>query len=299
MIQPPQLAPGNTIGILCPAGAIPLEKVTICAQVLESWGYQVRIGKTVGTQFGHFAASDLDRQNELQSMMDDPEIHAILCARGGYGLSRIIGALNFSKFNAHPKWVVGFSDITVFHHRLIKLGVQCIHGTMPLNFETNTVEAIDTLLHNLSKAPVDFNLAANDFNKEGAATGILLGGNLSIVHSMLGTDDQFNFEDAILFIEDLGEHLYQIDRMIFALKKSGALHKIKGLIIGGMSDLEDTDPPFGHAINSIIKSQFEFSKIPLLFDFPAGHISDNRALIFGKRVSLEVGKENSRLHYLN
>ena len=134
MIQPSKLASGSTIGILCPAGAIPMEKVTICAQVLESWGYQVRIGKTVGTQFGHFAASDLDRQNELQSMMDDPEIHAILCARGGYGLSRIVSQLDFTKIKAHPKWVIGFSDITILHAALQKHEIQSIHGPMSAAF---------------------------------------------------------------------------------------------------------------------------------------------------------------------
>jgi muramoyltetrapeptide carboxypeptidase len=299
MINPPLLVNGDLIYITAPAKFADEASVFYAKNLLEQSGFRVLLSEHCLGKNNYLSGTDTERLSDLQYGIDHPEVRAIICARGGYGCVRIVDQVNWANMLLEPKWLIGFSDITVFHHRLIKLGVQCIHGTMPLNFETNTVEAIDTLLHNLSKAPVDFNLAANSFNKEGTATGMLLGGNLSIVHSMLGTDDQFNFAEAILFIEDVGEHLYQIDRMIFALRKSGVLHKIKGLIIGGMSDLEDTDPPFGQSINSIIKSQFEYSKIPILFEFPAGHISDNRALIFGKRVSLEVGKEKSHLRYLN
>jgi muramoyltetrapeptide carboxypeptidase len=299
MIKPPHLVKGDLIYITAPAKYADESSVFYAKNLLEKAGFRVLLSKHCLGKNNYLSGLDAERLSDLQFGIDHPEVRAIICARGGYGCVRIVDQVNWANMLLEPKWLVGFSDITVFHHRLIKLGVQCIHGTMPLNFETNTAAAIDTLLHNLSNTPADFNLDTNNFNKQGVGTGMLMGGNLSIVHSMLGTDDQYNFEDAILFIEDVGEHLYQIDRMIFALKKSGALHKIKGLIVGGMSDLEDTDPPFGQSITAIINSQFEYSKIPVLFGFPAGHISDNRSLVFGKRVSLEVGKEKSHLHYLN
>lgn len=299
MINPPLLVEGDLIYITAPAKFADEFSVFYAKELLEKFGFRVLLSENCLGKNNYLSGTDSERLSDLQFGIDHPEVRAIICARGGYGCVRIVDQVNWANMLLEPKWLVGFSDITVFHHRLIKLGVQCIHGTMPLNFETNAPEAIDTLFHNLSKSPADFNIDANSRNKEGIATGMLIGGNLSIVHSMLGTDDQYNFEDAILFIEDVGEHLYQIDRMIFALKKSGALNKIKGLIVGGMSDLEDTDPPFGPSITEIIKAQFEYSKTPLLFDFPAGHIADNRALVFGKMVSLEVGKEKSHLRYLN
>ena len=188
MIQPPQLTPGATIGILCPAGAIPLEKVTICAQVLESWRYQVRIGKTVGTKFGHFSASDSDRQNELQSMMDDPEIHAILCARGGYGLSRIVSQLDFTKIKAHPKWVIGFSDITILHAALQKHGIQSIHGPMAAGFGKGDIGLpyIMALKQMLEGSALPVEAKAHPANRLGHAEGILVGGNLCLLTHLIG-----------------------------------------------------------------------------------------------------------------
>ena len=216
MIQPSKLTPGNTIGILCPAGAIPLEKVTICAQVLESWGYQVRIGKTVGTQFGHFAASDLERQNELQSMMDDPEIHAILCARGGYGLSRIVSQLDFTKIKAHPKWVIGFSDITILHAALQKQGIQSIHGPMSAGFGKGDagLPYIMALKQMLEGAVLPVQAKAHPANLLGHSKGILVGGNLCLFTHLIGGENQLDTKGKILCIEDVGEYHYNVDRML-------------------------------------------------------------------------------------
>ena len=232
-------------------------------------------------------------------MLDDEKVSCILCARGGYGFIRIIDSLNFKKFTKKPKWIIGFSDITVFHHRLNKLGVQSIHGSMPINFEKNTEAALTSLVNTLKGSWPQFLLPSNQCNKVGIATGNLIGGNLSIVYSMLGTDDQYDFEDSILFLEDLGEHYYQVERMFFALKKSGAFQKIKGLIIGGISELEDTDPPLGRTIEEIVLDQLMFTRIPVLFNFPGGHIEDNRAMVFGKKIQLTVSEEEASVVYLN
>jgi muramoyltetrapeptide carboxypeptidase len=196
-----------------------------------------------------------------------------------------------------PKWLIGFSDITVFHHRLYNLGVQCIHGTMSLNFEKNSPETFETLLSAITGTPYHIQCPYNSNNKVGTASGKLIGGNLSIVYSLIGTDDAYNFEDAILFLEDLAEHYYHLDRMFFALKKCGALDKIKGLVIGGMTELEDTTIPFGMTVEEIVLQHFTFKNIPICFDFPAGHIDDNRALIFGKEVELKVDDNGGNLFF--
>jgi muramoyltetrapeptide carboxypeptidase len=196
-----------------------------------------------------------------------------------------------------PKWLIGFSDITVFHHRLYNLGVQAIHGTMSLNFEKNSPETFETLLSAITGTPYQIQSPYNSKNKVGTASGKLIGGNLSIVYSLIGTDDAYNFEDAILFLEDLAEHYYHLDRMFFALKKCGALDKIKGLIIGGMTDLEDTTIPFGMSVEEIVLQHFMFKKIPICFDLPAGHIDDNQALIFGKEVQITVDEKGGTLFF--
>jgi muramoyltetrapeptide carboxypeptidase len=198
-----------------------------------------------------------------------------------------------------PRWLIGFSDITVFHHRLMKLGVQSIHGSMPLNFEKNSPEALDTMLGILQGETPKITCAVNEFNQQGEGVGTLIGGNLSIVFSLLGTDDAYSFDDSILFLEDLAEQLYHLDRMFFALKKTGALGKIKGLIIGGMTDLEDTDNPTGFTLDEIVSHHFRYSKIPICYDFPIGHFSDNRSVIVGARVKLMVDETTTELSYLN
>jgi muramoyltetrapeptide carboxypeptidase len=232
---------------------------------------------------------------DLQYGIDHPEVKAIICARGGYGCVRILDGIRWANILREPKWLIGFSDITVFHHRLYNLGVQCIHGTMSLNFEKNSPETFETLLAALTGKEYDIQSPNNAMNKYGNTKGKLIGGNLSIVYSLIGTDDAYDFEDGILFLEDLAEHYYHLDRMFFALKKCGALDKIKGLVIGGMTELEDTTIPFGMTVEEIVLQHFTFRKIPICFDFPAGHIDDNRALIFGKEVEMSVDENGGSL----
>ena len=299
MIQPPALNPGDLIYITAPAKLMDPQAVSYAKKHLEQNGFNVLISKNCLGKHHYFSGTDEERMLDLQFGIDHPDVRAILCARGGYGSIRLVDRINWANMLREPKWMIGFSDITVFHHRLNKLGVQSIHGSMPINFEKNTDEALKTLLGTITGNFTPFVLAPNKTNKTGLATGNLIGGNLSIIYSMLGTTDQYDFEDAILFLEDVGEHYYQVERMIFALGKAGVFEKIKGLIIGGMTELEDTDPPLGRSIEEIILEQLRFSNMPVIFNFPTGHINDNRAIVFGKKVQLTVGEAEVKINYLN
>jgi len=290
MIQPSKLAPGSTIGILCPAGAITMEKVTICAQVLASWGYQVRIGKTVGTQFGHFAASDLDRQNELQSMMDDPEIHAILCARGGYGLSRIVSQLDFTKIKAHPKWVIGFSDITILHAALQKHGIQSIHGPMSAGFGKGDagLPYIIALKQMLEGAAMPVEAKAHPANQLGQSEGMLVGGNLCLMTHLIGGKNQLDTKGKILCIEDVGEYHYNVDRMLIQCKNAGLLDGLAGLVVGGFTDMKDDATAFGETVTEMIQRITKGANYPISFDFPISHDLNNMPVQLGATYQLAV-----------
>ena len=299
MIQPPALNPGDLIYITAPAKITDPKTVFFAKEYLEKKGFKVLVSAHCFGSHNYFSGTDEERMLDLQFGMDHPDVRAILCARGGYGSIRLVDRINWANMLREPKWLIGFSDITVFHHRLNKLGVQSIHGSMPINFEKNTEAALTSLVNTLKGSWPQFLLPPNQSNKPGVAIGNLIGGNLSIVYSMLGTDDQYDFEDSILFLEDVGEHYYQVERMFFALKKAGVLHKIKGLIIGGITDLEDTDPPLGRTIEEIVLEQLRFSTTPVMFNFPAGHIEDNRAIVFGKKVQLTVTEAEAKINYLN
>ena len=239
MITPPQLKEGDLIYITAPAKATDSASVFFAKTFLEENGFRVLLSAHCLGAHRYFSGTDEERISDMQYGIDHPEVKVILCARGGYGCVRIVDEINWANMLREPRWVIGFSDITVFHHRLMRLGIQSIHGSMPLNFEKNTSDALITMLNILRGERPVITCPASDSNKLGEADGILIGGNLSIVYSMLGTDDAYIFDHSILFLEDLSEQLYHLDRMFFALKKTGALSKIKGLIIGGMTDLED------------------------------------------------------------
>ena len=299
MIQPPTLNPGDLIYITAPAKITDPKTVFFAKEYLEKKGFKVLVSAHCFGSHNYFSGTDEERMLDLQFGIDHPDVRAILCARGGYGSIRLVDRINWANMLREPKWMIGFSDITVFHHRLNKLGVQSIHGSMPINFEKNTTASISTLVNCLIGQWPHISVAPNQSNKPGVAIGNLIGGTLSIVYSMLGTDDQYDFEDSILFLEDVGEHYYHVERMIFALGKAGVFEKTKGLIIGGMTELEDTDPPLGRSIEEIILEQLRFSNMPVIFNFPAGHIEDNRAIVFGKKVQLTVGEAEVKINYLN
>lgn len=291
----PALQKGDLIAIVAPAKAIEHEFVDFAHAFLKSKGYRVVIGKNTLGRCNYFSGTDEERINDFQEALDNPEVKAILCARGGYGAVRIVDKIQWASQLRDPKWIVGFSDITVFHQRMQRFGIQSIHASMPLNFKENSPESLETLLYSLEGKSYSIESPFNESNKKGKTQGELVGGNLSILYSLLGTDDQINYKDKILFIEDVGEQLYAVDRMLFAFKKAGIFDQIKGLLVGGMTGIKDTEPVTGFTIESCILDQFQYSSIPICFQFPAGHINDNRALVLGKTVELEISESKTTL----
>lgn len=293
------LKPGDLIYITAPAKAIEKEHVDYATKFLEDAGFRVRVGDNCLGSHHYFSGTDDERLADMQAGLDDPEVKAILCARGGYGCVRLVDRINWAGMLQNPKWLIGFSDITVFHQRIQRFDLPSIHGSMCLNFKDNTKEALSTMIDALTGKDYTIQCNSSEYNRVGSADGVLVGGNLSIIYSLLGTDDQIDYSDKILFIEDLAEHLYHIDRMCYALAKAGVFDKIRGLIVGGMTDLEDTATPFGKTYQEIILDHFTYRKIPIAFDIPAGHIDDNRALILGGKCSLQVNETETSIHFLN
>jgi muramoyltetrapeptide carboxypeptidase len=306
MRKPQHLKKGDTIAIVSSARAISKYEINFAIQTFESWGLKVILGKTIGAKDHQFAGNDELRTKDFQAMLDNKDIKAIVCARGGYGSIRIIENLDFTQFMHQPKWIVGYSDITILHaHINSYLAVQTIHATMPINFETNTGESIQTLKEALFGKKLSYEFASNQLNKKGKVTGEIVGGNLSILYSILGTKSGFNPDHKILFIEDLDEMLYHIDRMVIALKKASKFNKIQALLVGGMSDMRDNtkefgypnDNPFGKTAKEIILDHCQAFDFPICFDFPAGHLKENNALIFGKKTILEINEKVCKLTF--
>ena len=298
MRRPNNLEKGDLIYIVSPAKSIDPESIYFAKKLIESWGFIAECGTNTLGEYNYFSGNDIDRATDFQLAIDHKEAKAILCARGGYGCVRIMDKLNWSNFEKSPKWLIGFSDITVMHHRAQRLSVMSMHATMPLNFQMNSSEALETFRAALIGESFSIQAPPSSFNKIGSARGRLLGGNLSIVYSLLGTADAYDFKDSVLFIEDLSEQLYHIDRMLFALKKAGVFDEIKALVIGGMTDLKDTSPSFGMTYEEVILEKVKESSIPICFNFPIGHIDDNRAMIIGETVELEVGPHGASLCYV-
>lgn len=297
MKLPPALSPGDLVYITAPAKCIDESAVETAANWLTQNGFSVRISPHCTGNHNYFSGTDEERLMDMQTALDDPKIKAIWCARGGYGSVRIIDQLNWENFNLHPKWLIGFSDITVFHQRLQQNEIASIHGTMPLNVGENTKESLDSLLSALIGNPSSLEGQASDWNIKGDAFGHVIGGNLSIICSLIGTTDQPDYSGSILFIEDLAEHLYKIDRMFYSLKKSGILQQISGLVIGGMTDMKDTTPPFGSSLEEIICRHLVPLNIPVAFDLPSGHINDNQAIVLGAKYTLSVSETGSKLSF--
>lgn len=288
MIQPPFLKPSDTVYITAPAKAIEESSVLAAKKTLEAWGLNVRIAPHCLGRHHYFSGSDEERLADFQEGLDDPSIKAILCARGGYGCVRMVESLNWDAFERHPKWIIGFSDVTVFHQKIHRLGIESIHGIMPLGFTEGSDAAKETLKKSLFGIPYTLEAPYVSENITGNIVGELVGGNMAIVTSLLGTSLSYSFENKILVLEDIGEHVYKIDRMLYSLKLAGAFSQIKGLVLGGFTDMEDTDVPFGKTIKELILEQVQDLGIPVAFDLPLGHISDNQALVFGRTAELKV-----------
>lgn len=294
----PTLNPGDKIAIVAPAKTIEEGCVLYAKQFLEEKGFTVVIGDHCLGTHHYFSGTSEERISDFQKAIDDPSVKAILCARGGYGCIQIVDDIDWSRLVNSPKWIIGFSDVTFFHSRLNLLGLKSIHGTMPLDFESNTSLALESLIAGITGVDCSITIPSSQENKLGSGKGTLVGGNLSILYSLLGTNDQLDYSNSILFIEDLAEYLYVIDRMSYAFKKAGIFDKINGLIVGGMTGIKDTAIPFGSTIEEILRAPFQNRDIPIAFDFPAGHIDDNRALILGAEVSLDVNSDSTVLSYL-
>lgn len=291
---PASLQQGDLIAIVAPAKAIEREHVDFAKKILEKAGFRVEIGEHCLGQHHYFSGDEAERLRDFQSALDNPNVKAIVCARGGYGCVQLLDRIAWAAQLREPKWIVGFSDVTYFHQRMQRHHIASIHGSMPLNFQQNTTEALSTLVDCLTGKPSETVWENHPQNRLGTAKGTLVGGNLSILYALFGTDDQLEFENSILFIEDVGEPIYSIDRMFYALSKAGVLDKIKGLIVGGMTNLTDTAVPYGKRFEEVILSHFDYRKIPIAFDFPAGHVDDNRSIVLGSEVRFTV-EENRAL----
>ena len=296
MIQPSYLKKGDAIAIIATARKVSKEEIQPAVAFFESYGLSVLLGENLFESNNQFAGSDEKRLADLQWALNHPSIKAIIIARGGYGSVRLIEQVDFTEFKKHPKWLVGYSDVTVLHNALHNIGAATLHATMPLNFNKNeeaTKSMMDALFGNLNEISTDENYS----NISGTAKGQLVGGNLSLIYSISGTPFDIDTKDKILFIEDLDEYLYHLDRMMMQLKLSGKLKYLKGLIVGGMTDMKDNPIPFGKFPEDIILDAVKEYNYPVCFDFPAGHIDRNLAIYFGKEIELTVA-DNATLKFL-
>jgi muramoyltetrapeptide carboxypeptidase len=296
---PPYLKRGDSIGLVAPAGFMPMEKIQTCIETIEGWGYSVVLGATTQSNSeNYFSGTDAERLHDLQQMMDDPTIKAVLCVRGGYGVSRIIDALDFKLFRRNRKWIIGFSDITVLHsHLYSNYRTASLHAPMAAAFNNGEFNNpyVLSLKAALEGAPAEYECAAHPLNRTGTGTGRLTGGNLTLLAHLIGTASDTNFKNKILFLEDIGEHLYNIDRMLLQLARNGKLSKLAGLVIGGFTELKDTVRPYGKEAYPIIQEHVKDLSFPVCFDFPVSHGRENLALKNGVRYTLQVRNDGVTL----
>jgi len=293
---PPFLKQNDQLRIISPSGSINPEYIDGAKSVLEGWGLKVTEGRYARSEYGRFAGTPNERLDDLQQALDDPMVKAILCSRGGYGLSQIIDKIDFSGFLEHPKWLIGFSDITILHNAITNLGIASIHGIMTkqlteLPVESDSVDLLNKML--LGENPA-YSISSHKLNKNGSSQGILKGGNLSVLMGLRGSQYDLNYSNTILFIEDIGEKPYQIDRMIQNLRFSGVLAGISGLIVGQFNEYEE-DPLMMQDVSEIILNAVSQYDYPVCFNFPAGHVDNNMPIIIGAKVTLNVTTEGTEL----
>ncbi len=300
LIQPPYLKAGDTVAIVAPAGILKHRKNEIekAQKLLESWGLNTVIGNHVFNQNYHFAGTDEARREDFQNVMNDQKISAIWCARGGYGSVRILDQLDFTAFKNHPKWIIGYSDITVLHNQVNIEGVESLHAMMctSLQDDRNAIkETISTFKDALFGNPLTYILDGSKYNKTGESSGQLVGGNLTLLQTMLGSKTSINTSGKILFIEEIGEYKYHIDRMLQSLKRAGYFDNCNGVIIGDMSKVKRNTTSWGTTVKQLIIDALSEYNFPIAFNMPAGHEKDNRALIFGRTIQLKVDKNQSTI----
>ncbi len=292
MITPQYLKPGDKIGFVAPSRSITPQELEKAVELTESYKLQVILGNNIYKKRNQFSGTDQQRASDMQKFMDDPEIRAIICVRGGYGAIRTMQHLNFETFKQNPKWIIGFSDITVFHSYInTNLEIETIHGPMPYSFgvDNKDQESVHKLFNILFGKKLEYIFESNRLNSKGKAKGILTGGNLSVLYSLRGTPADINTDGKILFIEDLDEYLYHIDRMMKNFKYGKKLQQLKGVLIGDMIEMKDNATSFGKNAYEIIADVLSELKIPVSFGFPAGHGYQNWPLIMGRKVTLDVG----------
>jgi len=296
-ITPPYLQKGDRVAIVCPAKKLP-KPMDDAVALLQSWGLEVVLGQTVTASHNQFAGNDSLRAADLQQYINDDSIKAIFAARGGYGTVRIIDQIDLGRLTTHPKWIIGFSDITVLHAHLSRnFGLISIHGQMPINIPDATATSVGTLKQALFGEELSYNLEPHPLNRFGESVGEIIGGNLSILISVLASASDYDYDGKIVFIEDVGEYLYSVDRLMYTLKRAGKLKKLAGLIVGGFTDLKDNDIPFGQTADEIIRAIVEEYDYPVCFGFPAGHVADNHAMMFGAKARLSVAKGKVAIKY--
>ena len=304
LTTPPYLKTGDTIAIVAPAGILKSRQATIqkAKKLIENWGLKVVLGKNIFNNGHHFAGTDDERCQDFQDALDNKNIKAIWAARGGYGSVRILDKLDFTKFKESPKWVIGYSDITAFHNHIHNLGFETLHAMMATSLEEKPEEIIKTISSfkkSLFGEEVSYTIKSSKYNRTNSSKeieGKLIGGNLAILTSMLGSKSQLKTKGKILFIEEIGEYKYSIDRMLQSLKRSGYFTKVNAVIVGNMSLIKKNSTKWGSSIEQLILDAIPVD-IPVLFDFPAGHEADNRALIFGRNVALKIGSKQSSIFF--
>ena len=297
MITPRFLKQNDKVVILSPSGKIEAQWVEGLKEVLESYGLLVSVAEHALCENGRFAGTDEERIKDLQEAIDDQDVRAIFCSRGGYGLARIIDKIDFSALKSNAKWIVGFSDITALHNALSRVGVASIHGIMAKHI-TLKAEGLENLMSMLFGTEVNYEISAHELNKIGEASGELVGGNLSVLYGLRGTPFDIDYRGKILFIEDLGERLYHIDRMVQNLRLGGVFEQIVGLVVGQFTDIDEDDSFFG-GVYGVIRDAVKDYNIPVCFNFPAGHVDNNQPLKMGANYKLEVLKDKTILKCLN
>ncbi len=301
-IQPPYLKAGDTVAIVAPSGILKSREgeVQQAVNLLKSWGIHATVAKHVFSQGNHFAGSDEERCEDLQNAMDDPKISAIWCARGGYGTVRILDKLDYTAFKKNPKWIIGYSDITALHNQVHNEGFQSLHAIMCVSLAEDSSEikqSVETFKAALFGNPVNYDLDYSPYNREGEASGALVGGNLTMLNSMLGSKESIDTSGKILFIEEIGEYKYHIDRMLQSLKRAGYFDHCKGLIVGDMSKMRKNTTAWGTSVEQLILDALSDYDFPIAFNMPAGHDKKNLALTLGMTVDLKVAKDKTLISF--
>ena len=299
MKTPSYLQKGDCVAIISTARKISLDDIKPAVALLESWGLKVKIGKTIGAEMHQFAGSLETRLEDLQTALDDSTIKAIWCARGGYGTVQLIDLLDFTKFQQHPKWIIGYSDITVLHSHIHNFGIETLHATMPINIPTNSSAAKESLKNALFGNQLYYEFPSHQMNISGKVNGLLVGGNLSVLYSLLGSISSVKTTEKILFIEDLDEYLYHIDRMMQNLNRNGYFENLAGIIVGGFTQMRDNEILFGKTAEEIILEMVKPYQIPVVFNTPFGHLDDNRTLILGRNIRLISDEKSVKITFDN